>query len=251
MRNLNLIVATGLLTYSAAGVAEEEAKSPWVSTAELGYVNVSGNTETETIKAAVDVAYSIDQWTHKVHADALSSTSEVEVAPAQTVSNRSAARWLLSGQSDFKFNDSDYMYGLASYEEDRFSGFQYQAKLGLGYGRRVIHTDVHELKFEVGPGYRMFKLEPPAADLSRQNDSFIRASAGYIWKVSPSATFTEDLTAEFGEDQDELKSVTALTANISGALAMKLSYTIKHLDVVPPGADNTDKEAAVTLVYKF
>ena len=251
MKNINLIIVTGLLTYSAAGLAAEETKSPWVSTAELGYVNVSGNTETETVKAAVDADYSVDQWVHKVHADALSSTSEIEVSPTQSQSNRSAAKWLLSGQSDYKFNDSDYAYGLVSYEDDRFSGFQYQAKLGLGYGRRVIHTDVHELKLEVGPGYRMFKLEPPATDLSRQSDSFVRAAAGYIWIISPTATFTEDLSAEFGKDQDELKSVTALTANISGALAMKVSYTIKHLDVVPSGSDKTDKEAAVTLVYKF
>ena len=69
--------------------------------------------------------------------------------------------------------------------------------------------------------------------------------------MSKTSKFTEDLTAEFGEDQDEWKSVTGLSAKINSSLAMKLTYTIKRLDVVPAGTDNTDKEAAVTLVYTF
>ena len=48
-----------------------------------------------------------------------------------------------------------------------------------------------------------------------------------------------------------MKSVTALTANINSMLAMKISYTVKRLDKVPAGIENTDKETAVTLVFKF
>jgi putative salt-induced outer membrane protein len=159
----------------------------------------------------------------------------------------------VSGQSDYKFNDFDYFFGLLSYEDDRFNGFQYQAKFGLGYGRRVIHTDNHELKLEIGPGYRTFKLEPAVSPTTtdRQNETLIRLNAGYAWKISDTSNFTEELTAEYGEDQEEWKSVTALTANINSTLAMRLSYTIKRLDKVPVGTENTDRETTMTLVFVF
>lgn len=255
------VSVAALIVFSGGVMAADKAavESPWTSSAELGYVNVSGNTNTETLKAAIDVAYEVDKWAHKAHAEALSSkteTTNTAVIPAVTTEERSAAKWLLSAQSDYKITEFNYFYGLGSYEDDRFSGFQYQAKLGAGYGRRVINTDNHKLKLEIGPGYRTFKLEPtvpPAAAVNTdtQSEMLVRIGAGYTWKISKTSKFTEDLTAEFGEDQDEWKSVTGLSAKINGSLAMKLSYTIKRLDVVPAGTDNTDKEAAVTLVYTF
>ena len=246
----------GLLVFSSASLAEG-AKSPWKSSAELGYVNVSGNTNTETTKAAFDISYEAEKWLHKVHADALSSKSETTdatVVPALTTEERTAAKWLASAQSDYKFNDFDYFYGLLSYEDDRFSVFDYQAKVGLGYGRRVIHTDIHELRLEVGPGYRSYRLEqsaPPAASEETQDETQLRLNASYLWKVSETSKFTEDLTYEAGEDQDEWKSVTSLTAKINTTLAMKISHTVKHLEKVPVGTENYDRETAVTLVFTF
>lgn len=254
-----IYILLSLLVVQQASAAENDNNSRWKSSAELGYVNVSGNTNTETLKFVFDVSYEVEKWLHKVHAEALSSKSETTdetVTPVVTREERSAAKWFLSGQSDYKFNDSDYFYGLISYEDDRFSGFYYQAKLGFGYGRRVIHTENHELKLEIGPGYRAFKLEPtlpPAAavDTERQDEGLLRLGAGYTWRLSETSKLTEDISAEFGEDQDEWKSVTTLLATINSVLAMKLSYTVKHLDKVPAGSMNTDRETAVTLVFTF
>ena len=254
---IKVVGATGLMVCSAASMAEEEKKSPWKSSAELGYVNVSGNTNTETVKAVFDLSYEVDKWLHKVHADALSAKSETtddSVIPAVTKDERTAAKWLLSGQSNYKFTDVDYFFGLASYEEDRFSGFQYQAKVGIGYGRRVIHTENHELKLEVGPGYRTYKLDQPPAPApgeESQDEMLVRANAGYVWTISKTSKFTEDFTYESGQDQDEWKSVTALTANINSTLAMKISHLVKYLDSVPAGTENYDRETAVTLVFTF
>lgn len=249
----------GLLLVSFSSLAADEKKSPWKSSAELGYVNVSGNTNTETVKAAIDVVYEANSWKHKAHADTLSSTTETTddtVVPAVTTSERTASKWFVSGQSDYKFNDFDYFYTLLNYEKDRFSGFEYQAKLGLGYGRRVINTDNHELRLEIGPGIRYFKLEevlPPATPVNTdtQDETLVRVNAGYAWKISGTSKFTQDLTADSGKDQDEFKSVTALVSNINSVLAMKLSYIAKRLNVVPTGNDNQDNEIAATLVYTF
>lgn len=249
--------ATGLLMISAAGFAAEKTDSPWKSSAEVGYVNVSGNTNTETLRAAYDLGYEIEKWAHKIHADALSSKTETTddtMIPAVTSSQRSAAKWLVSGQSDYRFTEYNYFYGLLSYEDDRFSGFEYQAKLGAGYGRQVIHTDRHDLRLEVGPGYRSYRLEqpaPPAPAEERRDEMLLRMNAGYIWKISETSAFTQSLTYEAGEDQDEWKSVTGVTAKINATLAMKLSHSVKNLEVVPPGTEHYDRETAVTLVFTF
>ena len=245
---------SGFLLLSGYVMAEGKADSPWKSAAELGYVNVSGNMNTETMKAVFDISYEAESWLHKVHADALSAKSETTDVLGVATEERTAAKWLLSGQSDYKFSDFEYYYGLLSYEEDRFSGFQYQAKLGLGYGRRVIHTEAHELKLEIGPGYRSYKLDQapaPAPAEDRQDEAQLRANAAYTWKVSETSKFTEDFTYESGQDQDEWKSVTALTANINSTLAMKISHLVKYLDSVPAGTENYDRETAVTLVFTF
>lgn len=249
--------ASGLLLFSSLAIAAEDIKSPWQSSAELGYVNVSGNTNTETANAAFDISYEINKWEHKAHAEALSSkskTTDDTVTPAVTTEELTAAKWLVSAQTDYKFNELDYFYGLVAYEDDRFSGFDYQAKIGVGYGRRVIHTDSHTLKLEIGPGYRSYRREQepaPALTEETQDETLLRLNANYLWNISKTSKFTEELTSESGKDQDEWKSVTGLTAKINSTLAMKISHTVKYLDNVPVGNEHYDRETGVTLVFTF
>jgi len=57
---------------------------------------------------------------------------------------------------------------------------------------------------------------------------------------------------DVGEDTTVTKSVTALTAQINGSLATKITYTIKNTSDVPTDdIEKTDTETAVTLVYSF
>lgn len=236
-----IILAGAALVFASSGVyaAEEEKKSPWETSAELGYVNTSGNTNTETLVFKFDTAYEIEKWKHQAHFEALN---------AKTDDVTSADRKLATAQSDFKFTPRDYFFGLVSYEDDRFSGFEYQAKLNIGYGRKVLVLERHKLDAEIGPGYRNFKVDNAS---SSEDEALLRLAAKYKWLISDYSEFKQDFTAEFGEDQDEWKSVTALKSNINKTLAMKLSYTVKYLDVVPVGNENYDRETAVTLVYSF
>jgi putative salt-induced outer membrane protein len=238
-KNIFLFGAALVLVTSNALSAEEEKKSPWETSAELGYVDTSGNTNTESLIFKFDTAYEIEKWKHQAHLEALNT---------KTDNVSTADRKLATAQSDYKFTPRDYFFGLVSYEDDRFSGFEYQAKLNIGYGRKIILTEHHELDGEIGPGYRNFKVDNAS---NSEDEALLRLAAKYKWLISDNSEFKQDFTAEFGEDQDEWKSITALKSNINKTLAMKLSYTIKYLDVVPVGNDNYDRETAVTLVYSF
>ena len=243
MKNNMFLIGAALVLAASNVLAHEEEKkekeSPWETTAGLGYVNTSGNTNTETLIFKFDTAYEIERWKHALHFDTLdASTDDVSTAD----------RKLFGFQSNYKFRPRDYFYGLFNYEDDKFSGFEYQAKLNIGYGRKIILTEHHELDGEIGPGYRNFKVDNAS---NSEDEALLRLAAKYKWLISDNSEFKQDFTAEFGEDQDEWKSITALKSNINKTLAMKLSYTIKYLDVVPVGNDNYDRETAVTLVYSF
>ncbi len=57
IRFVKNVVILVVVTCSSVVIAEEEKKSPWKSSAELGYVNSSGNTNTEATKAAFDISH--------------------------------------------------------------------------------------------------------------------------------------------------------------------------------------------------
>ena len=221
--------------------AEEEKKdkeSPWTATLGLGYVNTSGNTNTETLIFKADVAYEIEKWKHTATFDTL-NTSTDDVTTAD--------RLRFGAQSNYKFRPRDYFYGNFSYEDDAFSGFEYQAKLSIGYGRKIIKTEKHELDGEIGPGYRKFKPDNQPSE----DEALVRLAGKYKWTISKYSSFTQDLIGDFGELQDEWKSVTALRTTIYEDLALRLQYEVRYLDVVPVGNDNYDRTTTVSLDYTF
>lgn len=241
-RKIVLLGAALALFALNAHAAEEEKKekdSPWTTTAGLGFVNTSGNTNTETLVFKFDTAYEIEKWKHEFHFDILN---------AETDNITTADRKFLTAQSNFKFTPRDYVYGNVTYEDDKFSGFEYQVKLSVGYGRKILDLEKHKLDGEIGPGYRNFKVDN-APD--SEDEALIRLAGKYLYKFTDKSDFSQDLIADFGELQDEWRSVTGLRANINDSLSLRLTYTVRYLDKVPPGNVNYDRTTAVTLDYTF
>lgn len=250
MKNKQVIaaaLAVSSLTVSAVHAAEEE-KSAWKMAAELGMVITSGNSETSTTNAKFDATNEKEKWRHNIHAEALGTST---TDPATDIATTSAERYQLSGKSDYKYDEFDYIFGTAVYDKDRFSGFDYQATVAAGYGRRLLAEKDMTLDVEIGPGYR--KVKDRSSGLT-ESDGIVRLGAKYEWKISDNSTFTEDLTSDIASDLTVTKSVTALTAKVNSKLAMKISLTIKNNSDVPlttPKTEKTDTETAVTLVYSF
>ncbi|MBT8126260.1 MAG: DUF481 domain-containing protein [Gammaproteobacteria bacterium] len=218
---------------------KEEKTSPWTTTAGLGFVDTSGNTNTDSLTFLFDTAYEIEDWKHEGHFETLkASTDDVTTAD----------RKFLTAQSNYKYSPRDYWFGNLSYEDDRFTGFEYQAVLSVGYGRRLIMTEKHNLDFEIGPGYRNFKVEGAP---SSEDEYLLRTAGKYKWKISDYSDFSQDLLGNFGEDQTEWRSVTALRTSIYQNLALRLAYNVRYLDKVPFGNERYDRTTTVTLDYTF
>jgi len=224
---------------SPSHAAEEEKKpTTWRADIGLGYVRTTGNTDTQTIKGKLDAVKEVEKWRHTLLAEGLNN-SDSGVATAE--------RYFLSGKSDYKFRKYDYVYVTATYDNDRFSGFQYRTTVSAGYGRRIIHKPTLSLDGEIGPGARYSK-----ADTGQTNDEYLgRLAANLKWQISDNSEFTQDLFSDIGEDTTINRSVTALTANINSSFALRLSYTIRYTSDVAPGFEKTDTESVVNIVYKY
>jgi len=238
--NTALAICSALTFVVSPSQAAEEEKPPttWRADIGLGYVRTTGNTDTQTIKGKLDAVKEVEKWRHTVLAEGLNN-SDNGVATAE--------RYFLSGKSDYKFSKYNYIYLTATYDNDRFSGFQYRTTVSAGYGRRIIHKPTLSLDGEIGPGVRYSK-----ADSGQTNDEYLgRLAANLKWQISDNSEFIQDLFSDIGEDTTINRSVTALTANINSVLALRLSYTIRYTSDVAPGFEKTDTESVVNIVYKY
>ncbi len=243
--SVSLFLLAAVSTGNAAD--PQVADGSWKGDVELGIVTTTGNTETETINAKAKAVTEREKWRHTVSLESLNSSNGGDTT---------AERYVVNGQSDYKFSEHNYFFVMINYENARFSGYDYRVSEALGYGRRVIGKAALTLDLEIGPGARQSKLDS-AARQSKPNsdgseDEFtLRGAAKLAWKISDTSTFTTDLSVDAGEDTTVTKSVTALTAQINGSLATKITYTIKNTSDVPVAVEKTDTETAVTLVYSF
>jgi putative salt-induced outer membrane protein len=228
------------LLIAAAGTvgATEPAADPLTGKFELGYLATSGNTETSSLNSKLGMVYDAQQWRHSLDA---------AVVQAEDSGVTTAERHQLGAKSDYKFNESDYLFITVNWEQDRFAGFEQRTSEAVGYGRRILKSERHSLDAELGAGARQTTpvLGPDVSE------SILRAAAKYKWSIAEGATFDQSLVVESGESNTYLESVSALAAKLIGSWSMKFSYTIKHNSDVAVGLENTDTYTAVGIEYGF
>ncbi len=222
----------------AGSAMAESGVSEWAGEAELGLVSTSGNTDTQTINAKAKASNERDKWKHELSLDAL-NTEDKNVTTAE--------RYGLTGKTNYKLTELDYIFGMATYDDDRFSGYDWRASEFIGYGRHAIKEEDLTLSLEAGIGARQSKDDAG----TRTDETAMRLAGNFGWKISDTSMFTEELSSEIGEDVTISKSVTGLKSQINGSLAMKITYTIKHVSDVPVSIEKVDRETAITLVYGF
>ncbi len=247
MRKQFLLISLCALAVGVVHAADKTgkiSKSPWKTQTELGLIRTTGNTQTQTIAAKADVTYEVKKWRHHGHVEGY-GTQSTDNATGQSIV--SAERYELSGSSNYKFSNRDYVLGLVDLQKDRFSGFKYEHVLSVGYGRKAIKRTNMELDLEIGPGIRFYKEN----DKSSTSEPLLRLSGKYWWVINDHAKFTQELRTDIGEIFTTTRSITGLQAKVSDELALKITYTIRSKSNVPPGILRTDTEFATTLVYSF
>ena len=233
-----------LLGLCAAGnVFADDAVKSFSMDGEFGFIATTGNTETTSIKGKLSAHQELTQWSNDFIVEALYKKDEIN-----GVEQTTAQKYFLSGQGNFKLENAEHrLFGFASYEDDRFSSFNYQATLASGWSQKMWEDDASKFSYSVGPGYS-FAQTNEGVD---QNELIIRAALDYQWKISDTAIFKQLLSTEVGSDNTKSKSESSLSAQISGDLSLKVSLILDHNSDVADDIDNLDTQTAVTLVYSF
>lgn len=238
-----LTAAEPAVSEAAAAPAAVPAAKLWSGEIAIGYANQSGNTEETTYSGKFDIEREKDQWRYKILLDSLNSKASGE---------RSSERYFLSNRLAYQFSDTNYAFGYAAYDDDRFSGFDYQATLSAGYGRRLLNNEKMQWDVEVGPGYRESKTEATGTTESDTSEELIvRMYTNYSWNFTDTANFSQTLEVEAGSDNTISRSVSSLSTQVIGALALKLSYAIKYTEEVPTDRKHADQETVLSLAYTF
>ncbi|WP_144394879.1 DUF481 domain-containing protein [Pleionea sediminis] len=243
MKALSLLVSAVIASTVAA-----EDDSLWKGKAELGIVSTSGNTETSSTNGKINLLYDPEKWRQEFKLEYFVAESEV-VVDGNTQTQKTADRTFFLSKTDYKFTERSYLYALLDYADETFTDKDYIGNFSLGYGRTFIKEDDVDLHAEIGYGLRRFQERDSTVAVEEE---VTRLGGKYSTKIGDNANFSQELTAELGEDFDQYKSMTALNVNINSSLALSVGYEVQHVtEVLAEGAEKTDTKTTVNLVYNF
>ena len=236
------------ISLSPAVFAQDDEVKPFTMEGELGFISTSGNTETTSISAGIQAHQELEKWSNDYILKGLYKKETVEGDDGEDIEFTSAQKFFGSAQGNYKLaNPDNRLFGFASYEDDRFSNFNYQATVAAGWNQKVLQNKRHTLEYSIGPGYSFIETQ----DGENLDSMIVRASSAYSWKISDTAKFTQTVSTEVGADNTKSRAESALTATISGNLSMRLSFKLDHNTNVDDDVEKLDTETAVSLVYNF
>ncbi|WP_189443373.1 DUF481 domain-containing protein [Salinicola rhizosphaerae] len=250
LRHYSLFTA-GVVSLGLAGSAQAQiddfdamanpatADEPFKGQAELGYNKISGNSNSESLRAGADMTWFNAPWSYNLQLSAKSASDDEET---------SAEEYMVQGKTRYNLSQYNYLFGLARWDKDRFSGYDSQSTLVGGYGRQLLVGPPHSLAVEVGPGVRHDEFEEGGSD----NVGLLYAGLDYDWQFSENSKFSQSLATEASDENIIGRSQTALTVAMNDSLALKVSYEVEFNDNPPPSASSqTDTTTGVSLVYSM
>lgn len=216
----------------------------WSGEVTLNYSQSSGNTNATNFNGKSKAERDGKVWRNTFKLEGDNEVGE----DAEGADVRTAEKYFGSARADYKVTEKSFLFGLLEHTDDRFSGYAYETAISLGYGRQLIETPQHNLKADIGPGYRYSEVEETG---DAEEEGMVRIGAQYVWNITDRAVFDEDFSTEVGEEKTITKSLTRLKVQINGSLWGSISYEIKHTDEVPPGIKNSDRKTLLGLNYVF
>ncbi|MCU0757708.1 MAG: DUF481 domain-containing protein [Steroidobacteraceae bacterium] len=231
-------LSTILLAALALG-ASLPAAAQWKGKGEVGIVFARGNADTDTANVKLDTSREVDRWKHAFGVAALRATN----AGVKTA-ERYGAAW----QSDYKLTERSFWFGGLRYEQDEFSGFDYQASASTGYGYKFVDTERTKFSGQAGVGYRRLKLTPTG---ETQGDAIFRGDLKFEHALTATTKILDTFVVEAGANNTFVSNVLALQVKMSDKFALSVGLDVRHNTDPPAGLQNTDTLTTVNLVYAF
>jgi putative salt-induced outer membrane protein len=214
--------------------------SPWDGSGEFGFVNTTGNTESVAMNLRLNFIRTGKRWRHRFTGTAM-TTSEDSIKDNE--------RYTLEVQSDRQLGEKSWLFGAFRWDADKFGSYDPQVSLTAGYGRQLMQSDTHELKGEIGAGYR--SLTETESNIE-SSEAIARFLLDDWWQIFESTRWTNRLLIETGSSNTYTQFNTGLAISMTDRFAVKLGFEARNNTEVPPGdSENTDTITSANLVYDF
>lgn len=252
-RNLSVLSAA-LLGSSTLLVqsAHADDDAGWTGKGEAGLLIARGNADSTSANAKLALAREVGVWKNSAYLGFLYGKSG-EFATAQHLD----AKW----ETDRKISDRMFWFGALRGEQDKFSGFSYQATLSTGLGYKFIDTDATKLAGTFGIGYRRLRPELLTKDadghviarqkLDAEGDGVATAGLDFSHALTATTKVLDKLMMETGSKNTLTTNDIALQVAMSDVLALSVGYGIRHNSSPPAGAKKTDQLTTLNLVYNI
>jgi putative salt-induced outer membrane protein YdiY len=209
--------------------------------AEFAFVGTTGNASTQTIGLNGELIVRPEQWVITNKAAFIRNESESELTAQSFGYLFRAARTLSPRLSAF---------GEYGYFRDEFAGVAHRNSLVGGVSYKIVDLPKHLFFADAGLGY----INERRLKGDNVSSATWSLGAGYRWKISETAEFTEDfrMTGLFSDASDwRVLQAAAVTARLTKLFSLKVSNTIRYAHAPVPGFKDTDTNTSVALVAKF
>lgn len=225
------------------------AAAQWTAKAEAGAVAARGNTTTDSANVKLDVAREFVSWKHQAGLSAVYAADET---------GATGQRWEARGQTDYKFHPQGFWFGSARYEEDRFSGFEYQTTYGTGLGWRFYDDPVTKFIVQLGFGYKVFRTRDALAEDEvtiilgeRQEELVGQFSVDFERQLTATTKIVNQFLAESGANNTFLQNEFSVQVKIIESLALAVGYAARYNTEPPAGFEELDTLTTLNLVYEL
>jgi putative salt-induced outer membrane protein len=244
-------VAGRIVIAAAAALMGVRAHAQWDTRSQAGFVMARGNTETETANARFEIDYEVEHWKHSFDSSLLyGRSSEV------TTGERWDAKW----QTDQKISERSFWFGALRYEDDRYSGFDYQGTASVGAGRDFIDGDDTKLSIQLGVGVRRLRPEELVRNEQLEiidripgviEDDFIgNGLLKFEHAFNDTTKVLNTLLIESGNANTLSQNELALQVQMSELFALSVGFKLRNNTEPPPELSRTDKLTTLNLVFE-
>ncbi len=217
----------------------------WTGEGELGYVLISGNTESESLNSALKFEKIQDKWKHTAKLSAIRAEAVDETSNEKELSSRSSsAGW----RSQHSLSDRAYTFGDFRYFDDEFDSFEETYTASIGFGYSVFKTEGKTWDVSLGTGYRDTTVEETQEDVSGVN---YLIESDFKYRITETTKVDNYTRAELNSNNDFYQNITGLSVSINSSLALKISYEVRYNSNPSSDIESTDRIFSTNIVYKF
>jgi putative salt-induced outer membrane protein len=242
----------GALLAAPLAAQADDLPPAWSGKGQAGYVMARGNSDTDSANVKLDFNLVRNDWKHSLSLDGLLG---------RTGGITSAERWDVRLQSNYQIGVHLFSFAALNYQDDRFSGFQYQASGSGGLGYKFFDSDSTKLSTQIGVGYRSLRPELLIKDdtgavidrIPQETQTEVVGTAGvdFSRQFDTNTRLLDKLNVESGSSNTSIRNDLSLEVKMNRKLSLAVGFSVLENTKPPAGLKHADTITTLNLVYAF